>query len=88
MTHLGVSAIHFAGEFVHYLNKVQDELDAAAPKKSEFMPAAATFNVGKLQFKRGKHAMRLRLPSGRSLIYWYPSLKEAETPWGERRIVI
>jgi acetylornithine deacetylase len=46
MTHLGVSAIHFAGEFVHYLNKVQDELDAAAPTNSEFMPAAATFNVG------------------------------------------
>jgi acetylornithine deacetylase len=46
MTHLGVSAIHFAGEFVHYLNTVQDELEAAAPKKSEFMPAAATFNVG------------------------------------------
>lgn len=46
MTHLGVSAIHFAGEFVHYLNSVQDELEAAAPKNSEFMPAAATFNVG------------------------------------------
>jgi acetylornithine deacetylase len=46
MTHLGVSAIHFAGEFVHYLNTVQDELDAKAPKDSEFMPAAATFNVG------------------------------------------
>ena len=46
MTHLGVSAIHFAGEFIHYLNKVQDELEAAAPKNSEFMPAAATFNVG------------------------------------------
>ncbi|MFO1080248.1 MAG: acetylornithine deacetylase [Reyranellaceae bacterium] len=46
MTHLGVSAIHFAGEFVHYLNTVQDELDAAAPRDSEFMPAAATFNVG------------------------------------------
>jgi acetylornithine deacetylase len=46
MTHLGVSAIHFAGEFVHYLNTVQEELEAAAPKKSEFMPAAATFNVG------------------------------------------
>ena len=46
MTHLGVSAIHFAGEFVHYLNQVQEELEAAAPKKSEFMPAAATFNVG------------------------------------------
>lgn len=46
MTHLGVSAIHFAGEFVHHLNTVQDELEAAAPKNSEFMPAAATFNVG------------------------------------------
>ncbi len=46
MTHLGVSAIHFAGEFVHYLNTVQDELDAKAPRDSEFMPAAATFNVG------------------------------------------
>ena len=46
MTHLGVSAIHFAGEFIHYLNRVQDELEAAAPKNSEFMPAAATFNVG------------------------------------------
>ena len=46
MTHLGVSAVHFAGEFIHYLNKVQDELDAKAPKNSEFMPAAATFNVG------------------------------------------
>ncbi len=46
MTHLGVSAVHFAGEFIHYLNRLQDELDAAAPKDSEFMPPAATFNVG------------------------------------------
>jgi acetylornithine deacetylase len=46
MTHLGVSAIHFAAEFIHYLNTVQEELEAAAPKNSEFMPAAATFNVG------------------------------------------
>lgn len=46
MTHLGVSAIHFAGEFIHYLNRVQDELEAAAPKNSEFMPPEATFNVG------------------------------------------
>jgi len=46
MTHLGVSAIHFAGEFIHYLNQVQEELEAKAPKDSEFMPAAATFNVG------------------------------------------
>ncbi len=47
MTHLGVSAVHFAGEFVHYLNQVQDELDAAFAKvDSEFMPPAPTFNVG------------------------------------------
>ncbi|MBM3644907.1 MAG: acetylornithine deacetylase [Alphaproteobacteria bacterium] len=46
MTHLGVSAIHFAGEFIHYLNEVQDELERNAPRDSEFMPPAATFNVG------------------------------------------
>jgi acetylornithine deacetylase len=46
MTHLGVSAIHFAGEFVHYLNQLQDEFDASAPTNSEFMPPAPTFNVG------------------------------------------
>jgi len=46
MTHLGVSAIHFAGEFVHYLNTVQDELDAQFPPTSEFTPPAPTFNVG------------------------------------------
>ena len=46
MTHLGVSAIHFAGEFVHYLNTVQDELDKQFPPTSEFTPPAPTFNVG------------------------------------------
>ena len=46
MTHLGVSAVHFAGEFVHYLNTVQDELDKQFPPTSEFTPPAPTFNVG------------------------------------------
>src|SRR4249920_1215630 len=46
MTHLGVSAIHFAGEFVHYLNTLQDELDRQFPPTSEFTPPAPTFNVG------------------------------------------
>ena len=46
MTHLGVSAIHFAGEFVHYLNTLQDELDAQFPPTSEFTPPAPNFNVG------------------------------------------
>src|SRR5258708_16566402 len=46
LTHRRRSASHFAGEFIHYLNTVQDELEAKAPKNSEFMPAAATFNVG------------------------------------------
>ena len=46
MTHLGVSAIHFAGEFVHYLNTVQDRLDTEFPPTSEFTPPMPTFNVG------------------------------------------
>ena len=43
MTHLGVSAIHFAGEFIHYLNQVQDELEAKAPKNSEFYAGGRHF---------------------------------------------
>jgi acetylornithine deacetylase len=46
MTHLGVSAIHFAGEFLHYLNTVQDELEKQFPPTSEFTPPMPTFNVG------------------------------------------
>jgi acetylornithine deacetylase len=46
MTHLGVSAVHFAGEFVHYLNTVQEELDKQFPPTSEFTPPMPTFNVG------------------------------------------
>jgi acetylornithine deacetylase len=46
MTHLGVSAVHFAGEFVHYLNTLQDQLDKEFPPTSEFTPPAPTFNVG------------------------------------------
>ena len=46
MTHLGVSAIHFAGEFVHHLNTVQDRLDTEFPPTSEFTPPMPTFNVG------------------------------------------
>ena len=34
MTHLGVSAIHFAGDFIHWLNELQVELDGQAPKTS------------------------------------------------------
>ena len=29
MTHLGVSAIHFAGEFIHWLNNLQEEIGRA-----------------------------------------------------------
>jgi acetylornithine deacetylase len=46
MTHLGVSAIHFAGDFIHFLNRLQDELERTAPKDSEFTPACTTMNVG------------------------------------------
>jgi acetylornithine deacetylase len=46
MTHLGVSAIHFAGDFIHFLNRLQDELEAAAPAGTEFTPPNATVNVG------------------------------------------
>ena len=46
MTHLGVSAIHFAGDFIHFLNRLQDDLEANAPTGGEFMPPCTTLNVG------------------------------------------
>jgi len=46
MTHLGVSAIHFAGDFIHFLNRLQDDLERTAPRNSEFTPACTTMNVG------------------------------------------
>jgi len=47
MTHLGVSAIHFAGDFIHWLNELQDEL--AGRKRADFVetvPGHTTINVG------------------------------------------
>jgi acetylornithine deacetylase len=44
----GVSAIHFAGELIYFLNRVQDELRARA-KPSEFAPPYGTINVGIVQ---------------------------------------
>jgi acetylornithine deacetylase len=46
MTHLGVSAIHFAGEFIHWLNVLQEELAARKDAKTDTLPNHTTINVG------------------------------------------
>ncbi|MBM3620428.1 MAG: acetylornithine deacetylase [Alphaproteobacteria bacterium] len=46
MTHLGVSANHFACEFVVFLLRLQDELESRAVADSEFMPPYGTITVG------------------------------------------
>ena len=47
MTHLGVSAIHFAGDFIHWLNELQVELAARPPDGGiDTMPGFTTINVG------------------------------------------
>ncbi len=46
MTHLGVSAIHFAGEFIHWLNVVQDEFAARPRTDIDLVPPHTTINVG------------------------------------------
>ena len=46
MTHLGVSAIHFAGEFIHWLNVLQEELAARKDAKTDTIPNHTTINVG------------------------------------------
>ena len=40
---------------------------------------------GNLEFRCNRRALALRLPSGRSLLYWQPTIKEVDTPWGDKR---
>ena len=46
MTHLGVSAIHFAGDFIHWLNELQDELAERKRTDIDTVPGHTTINVG------------------------------------------
>ncbi|MBS0546907.1 MAG: acetylornithine deacetylase [Proteobacteria bacterium] len=46
MTHLGVNAIHFAGEFIHWLNELQAELAERKHPHLDTVPNHTTINVG------------------------------------------
>ena len=46
MTHLGVSAIHYAGEFIHWLNELQEELAQRRHPHLDTVPNHTTINVG------------------------------------------
>ncbi|MBL6614300.1 MAG: acetylornithine deacetylase [Reyranella sp.] len=46
MTHLGVSAIHFAGDFIHWLNELQVELAQRKRADLDTVPGHTTINVG------------------------------------------
>jgi acetylornithine deacetylase len=46
MTHLGVSAIHFAGDFIHWLNELQVELAQRKRTDIDTVPGHTTINVG------------------------------------------
>ncbi|HKV16471.1 MAG TPA: acetylornithine deacetylase [Reyranella sp.] len=46
MTHLGVSAVHFAGDFIHWLNELQDELAQRKRTDIDTVPGHTTINVG------------------------------------------
>ncbi|MFI5000338.1 MAG: acetylornithine deacetylase [Reyranellales bacterium] len=46
MTHLGVSAIHFAGDFVRWLNELQVELAQRKRIDIDTVPGHTTINVG------------------------------------------
>jgi acetylornithine deacetylase len=46
MTHLGASAIHFAGEFIHWLNELQAELADRKRTDIDTVPGHTTINVG------------------------------------------
>jgi DNA polymerase len=49
-------------------------------------PPGRIERVDLIEFTRTARAMTAKLPSGRKLIYWAPTLRERETPWGELRL--
>ncbi len=53
------------------------------PAGREFFAAS-----GKIRFKRTKKAMAMRLPSGRSVLYWHPAIKVRKTSWGQDKSVV
>ncbi len=46
MTHLGVNAIQFAGDFIHWLNELQKELAQRKRTDIDTVPGHTTINVG------------------------------------------
>jgi acetylornithine deacetylase len=46
MTHLGVSAVHLAGDFIHWLNELQEELAHRRRTDIDTLPGYTTINVG------------------------------------------
>jgi acetylornithine deacetylase len=46
MTRLGVSAVHFAGDFIHWLSEPQDELTQRKRSDVDTVPGHTTINVG------------------------------------------
>ena len=46
MTHLGVNAIHFAGDFLHWLNELQEELAQRKRTDIDTVPGHTTINAG------------------------------------------
>src|SRR4029079_6002114 len=46
MTHLGASALHFAGDFIHWLNELQVELAQRKHPHLDTVPNHTTINVG------------------------------------------
>ena len=65
-----------------YIGNFWHQLEATA-EHCISQPAGEVFPVGRIQVRRNERAMTLQLPSGRRLVYWSPSLKPREAPWGE-----
>lgn len=43
---------------------------------------------GDVWFHRTRLVLALRMPSGRSIVYWYPRIEKRTFPWGERDSIV
>ena len=76
----GATLIHVSSQFWHDLNEAA--LEAVHNASRVRLPQ------GNVEFRCNRRALAMRMPSGRSLIYWQPVIKEVDTPWGASRFAV
>lgn len=61
------------------------ELDSCAIECMRSPPGRGVPVRSGISFRRTSECLGMRLPSGHTIVYWYPRLEKVTTPWGAER---